>query len=57
MAVIDARRLFEARHVRNQWPYQAGRMAVESARLGREIALLTAVNLFLFGCLCVIVFL
>jgi hypothetical protein len=60
MGVIDARARFEARHVRNRWPYQAGKLAAESARLGREIALLTAsafVNLFWFGCLCVIVLL
>jgi hypothetical protein len=64
MAVIDARALFEKRRVHNQPAYLMGKMAIESAMLGvelsREITRTTAgllVNLFWFGCLCVVVLL
>jgi hypothetical protein len=64
MGVIDARALFEKRRVHNQPVYLIGKMAVESAMLGvelsRQITRTTAglfVNLFWFGCLCVIVLL
>jgi hypothetical protein len=64
MTVIDARALFEKRRVHNQPAYLIGKMAVESAILGvelsRQITRTAAglfVNLFWFGCLCVIVLL
>jgi hypothetical protein len=64
MTVIDARALFEKRRIHNQPAYLMGKMAVESAMLGVELsrqvtrtAASVFVNLFWFGCLCVIVLL
>jgi hypothetical protein len=58
--VIDASRLFEARHVRNQLPFQlglmAGEMAIASVDLARSIYR-TCASLMLLGAISFLVML